>query len=141
MADIEGMFMQVSVESSQVDALRYLFWPNGDLSKELVEYRMLKHLFGATSSPCVANLCLKKTMELYDGDDPAVTVTVDRNMYVDEYIKSVDTEEDAIILVKSLRGLLERGGFHLTKWYSNSKRIMESIPESERPKDCRFRME
>lgn len=40
-ADIEGMFMQVQVEPSQVDALRYLFWPNGDLSRELVEHRML----------------------------------------------------------------------------------------------------
>ncbi|XP_068741689.1 uncharacterized protein [Montipora capricornis] len=123
------MFMQVSLEPSQVDALRYLFWPNRDLSKEHVEYRMLKHLFGATSSPYVANLCLKKTMELYDGNDLAVTYTVDCNMYVDDLIKSVDTEEDAIILVKNLRGLLERGGFHLIKWYRNSERIMESVPE------------
>ena len=114
--------MELSIEPSHVDSFRYLFWPNGDLSKELVEYRMLKHLFGATSSPCVANLCLKKTMPLYDGDDPVVTDAVDRNMYVDDLIKSVDTEEDEIFLVENLRRLLEKGGFHVTKWYSNRKR-------------------
>ena len=134
-ADIEGMFMQVSVEPSQVDALRFLFWPDGDLSKELVEYRMLKHLFGATSSPCVANLCLKKTVELYEGNDPMVTETIDRNMYVDDLMKSVNTEDGAISLVESLRALLEKAGFHLTKWYSNSRRVIESVPESERAKN------
>ena len=124
-ADIGGMFMQVSVEPSQMDALRYLFWPNEDLSQELVEYRMLRYLFGATFSPCVASFCLKKTMKLYDSDDPVMTDTVHRKMYFDDLIKSVDTEEVARICVEC------KGFFNLTKWYSNSKRIMES----ERAKD------
>ena len=96
---------------------------------------MLKHLFGATSSPFVANLCAKKSIELYEGDDPLVTDTVDRNMYVDDLMKSVDTEDRAISLVQSLRKLLALGGFRLTKWYSNSRVVIESIPESERAKD------
>ena len=56
-------------------------------------------------------------------------------MYVDDLMKSVDTEEDAIVLIKNLRGLQEKGGFRLTKRYSNNKRIMESITASERAKD------
>lgn len=50
-ADIQSMFHQVRVEPKDCDALRFLWWPGGDLSAELVEYRMMKHLFGATSSP------------------------------------------------------------------------------------------
>ena len=66
-ADIEAMFHQVLVEPKDWDALRLLRWPNGDLFRELEEYRMVKHLFGATSSLSIANFCLKKTAEL-DGE-------------------------------------------------------------------------
>ena len=34
-------------------------------AKEMKEYRMVKHLFGATSSPNVVNLCLRKTAQLH----------------------------------------------------------------------------
>ena len=64
-ADIEGMFHQVLVEPKDCDVLRFLRWPNGDSSGEVEEYRMVKHLFGATSSPSIANFCLKKTAELH----------------------------------------------------------------------------
>ena len=44
-----------------------------------------------------------------------------RNMYVDEMMKSTNTTENAVGLASQLRKLLERGGFHLTKWYSNDR--------------------
>ena len=37
-ADIEKMFYQVRVPSTDCDALRYLWWPKGDLSKDPEEY-------------------------------------------------------------------------------------------------------
>ena len=45
------------------------------------------------------------------------------------------TEEEAIALVSALRKLCERGGFHLTKWVSNSRYVLESIPVEKRAKD------
>ena len=79
-------------------------WPNADLSKELEEYRMIKHLFGATSSPSVANFCLRKTAELNCKEFGDVTTeTVKRNMYVDDLLKSTETTEKAIRLVCQLR--------------------------------------
>lgn len=56
MADIEAMFHQVRVPSVDADLLRFLWWPDGDHGQDLVEYRMVAHLFGATSSPSCANL-------------------------------------------------------------------------------------
>ena len=47
-ADIEDMFVQVLVEPKDCDALRLVWWPEGELAKEVEEYRMVKHLFGAT---------------------------------------------------------------------------------------------
>ena len=49
MSDIESMFFQVNVPKEDRDCLRYLWWPEGDLDKKPAVYRMMVHLFGATS--------------------------------------------------------------------------------------------
>ena len=64
-ADIEGTFHQVLVEPKDCDVFRFLWWPNGDLPGEMEEYRMVKHLFGATSSPSITKFCLQRTAELH----------------------------------------------------------------------------
>ena len=131
-ADIEGMFHQVLVEPKDCDALRFLWWPSGDLYGEMEEYRIVKHLFGATSSP---NFCLRKTAELnWEGFERETVETVKRNMYVDDMMKSTSTTEKAIVLVSQLQELLARGGFRFTKWYSNDREVLAAIPESERTK-------
>ena len=48
-ADVEAMFHQVLVEPEDRGALRFLWWSNPDLSGEMEEYRMTRHLFGAIS--------------------------------------------------------------------------------------------
>jgi len=94
---------------------------------------MVKHVFGATSSPSIANFVLRKTAELEsEGIDSETTETVKKNMYVDDLMKSTDSTERAIVLVKQLCELLSRGGFTLTKWYSNDRTVLASIPETER---------
>ena len=42
------------------------------------------------------------------------------------------TDESAIYLARELRELLSKGGFRLTKWLSNSRKVVESISEAER---------
>ena len=132
-ADIQSMFHQVRVEPKDCDALRFLWWPAGDLSAELVEYRMMKHLFGATSSPSVVNFCLKKTAMMKEQQNSEVTNVIDRNMYVDDLMKSTETAADAIPLANKVSEQLNKGGFHLTKSCSN-ERVIAAIPESERVK-------
>ena len=51
MADVEAMFHQVNVPPEDADLLRFLWWPDGEINKALVEYKMVVHLFGAMSSP------------------------------------------------------------------------------------------
>ncbi|KAK3752078.1 hypothetical protein QZH41_005573 [Actinostola sp. cb2023] len=82
-ADIEAMFHQVQVDPKDQDALRFLWWPNDDLSQEPVQFRMRVHLFGATSSPSCASFGLRKTAE--DNRNEFSETVIDsalRNFYV-----------------------------------------------------------
>ena len=47
MADVEAMFHQVRVQPSYCDAIRFLWWPGGNLDNEPQEYQMRVHLLGA----------------------------------------------------------------------------------------------
>ena len=133
MSDVEAMFHQVRVNPEDRSALRFLWWPNGNLDLEPEEFMMTVHLFGAVSSPSCANFALRKTAtdNQEDFSNEAVK-TVERNFYVDDCLKSVDSEEDAIHLSSELSQLLKRGGFRLTKWLSNKRKVVESVPESDR---------
>ena len=132
-ADVESMFYQVRVRPDDSDVLRFLWWPDNDLQRRPEEYQMTVHLFGAVSSPSCANFALRKTAEEnFQRFDFEVINTVRRNFYVDDCLKSVPSESEAIRLTADLRRLLEKGGFNLTKWVSNSRKLIESLPESDR---------
>ena len=96
MADVVQMFHQVRVPPDDCHALRFLWWEDGDLSKNPVDHQMLVHLFGASSSPCCVSLALKKTAKDFGSNFDAQTVdTVNRNFYVDDCLKSVATVPEA----------------------------------------------
>ncbi|XP_044182749.1 uncharacterized protein LOC114952001 [Acropora millepora] len=138
MSDIEAMFHQVRVRSDDCDALRFLWWQKGDLNSRPQEYKMRVHLFGGVSSPSCASFALQKTAKDNRAEfSPEAINTVKRDFYVDDCLKSVGSEHGAISLVKELTSLLSKGGFRLTKWLSNSRKVIESIPESERAKSVK----
>ncbi|XP_072168900.1 uncharacterized protein [Diadema setosum] len=132
-ADVQGMFNQVKVPVKDRDAMTFLWWRDGDLSQEPTEYRMTIHLFDATSSPSCAGFALRKTAGDARGQfNKEVINTVLNNFYVDDCLKSVKCQDDAMSLVEDLRCLLAQGGFRLTKWLCNDRDVLASIPESER---------
>lgn len=129
--DIEGMFYQTRVTPSDTDSLRFLWWPKGiDVPPE--KYKMLVHIFGAKSSPCCANKALSMTAQDKENYPPKVIRTVCRNFYVNDVLKSVPNTDQAIPLASDLMKLLREGGFHLTKFASNSRELLASIPPASR---------
>ncbi|KAL9956038.1 hypothetical protein ACROYT_G037457 [Oculina patagonica] len=60
-ADIKRMFHQVFVSPEDRGALCYLWWPDGDLTKDPKTFQMLVHIFGATSSPSICGYALRRT--------------------------------------------------------------------------------
>ena len=132
-ADIQEMFHQVKVLADDRDSLRFLWWPGGDTTQQLVEYRMTSHVFGARSSPSVVNYCLRQTALDHGAKyNEEASLALQRNFYVDNLLKSMDSEEECIRLSEDLIGLCADGGFRLNQWTSSSKRVLAAVPEEER---------
>ncbi|XP_077997424.1 uncharacterized protein LOC144450652 [Glandiceps talaboti] len=138
MGDIEGMFHQVKVSNKHRDALRFLLWKDGEMGSDPEVFRMTVHLFGGLWSPSCASFALRKTAADYIQDfPPEVIDTVNRDFYVDDCLRSLDSDDQAIEMIVSLCELLFKGGFRLTKWSSNSKRVFRSVPFEERAKEVK----
>ena len=133
LADIEAMFCQVRVSLEHRNLLRFLWFEDGDYDKPTEEYQMLIHLFGATSSPSCAGFCLRKVAEEFKEEfSPETIETIRKNFYVDDCLKSVSNTQTAVQLIQELCEMLSRRSFRLTKFVSNSKEVLTSIPETER---------
>ena len=138
MGDIQAMFHEVKVAEEDRDFLRFLWWPDGDITQDLKEYRMTVHLFGAVSSPSCASYALRKTAddsrsEFLDG----VVQSVKQNFYVDDCLKSSATEEEAIQMIGGLTALCQKGSFILEKWISTSRVVLQAIKVDQRAKDLK----
>ena len=62
---------------------------------------------------------------------------VHQNFYVDDCLMSLSSEMEAIQMVKELNTLCKRGGFILEKWISNSRAVLQTIPEDQRAKELK----
>ena len=108
--DIKGMFHQVHINEEHRDFLRFLWWEQGDTSKEPTEYRMPVHLFGAISSPGCANLALRSAAD--DGVNKfgaGAASFIKENFFVDNGLKSVPTVLEAIKLIKNSTEMCMKG--------------------------------
>ena len=96
------------------------------------------HLFRAVSSPSCSNFALKQTAQDTETEfGPLVAETSRRNFYVDDCLKSVKDEKTTIELIQGLRQTCHKGGFKLTKFISNSRAVLESVPMDQRSKEAK----
>ena len=139
MGDIESMFYQVRIPEHQRNFVRFLWWPDGNISQDLAEYEMNVHIFGAVSSPSCSNFGLRRAADDYEykiGKESADVLR--RNFYVDDCLRSDKTVDVAIKRMHSvIDAFAINGGFHLTKLTSNDQTVLETIPAEERTKELR----
>ena len=94
---------------------------------------MLVHIFGAKSSPRVGGYALRKTADDNKQDFSREAVdAVFRDFYVDDLLKSFAHSEHAITVSKELQELLVKGGFEITKWNSNSGKVLSAFLAEKR---------
>ena len=138
MCDVEQMFHSFYVDPKDRDFLSFLWFKNNDPSLEIVEYRMLVHLFGNGPSPAIATYGLRRAAD--DGEEnhgEEVKEFIHRNFYVDDGLASGRTVDEVIRLVRGAQAALADANLRLHKIVSNSVEVMEAIPADDRGKDVR----
>ena len=132
-ADIENMFCNFSVNPSDRDFLRFFWYKNNDASREIVQYRANYHVFGCSSSPSVAIFCMRYTAELPAAESLELGKKfINKSFYVDDGIASFVNADQAIQTVAEAKTILDNCGVRLHKILSNSVKVMQAFPPSER---------
>ena len=123
-ADIEAMFHQVKVNTSDADSLRFPWKENIYSDDPPITLRMMVHIFG--TKDCCANYAIKGTARDNYKDFVAATYeSAVKSFYADDLLKSVKTKE------KQLIEMMRRGGFKLTKFLSNQKEVLDFLPSTD----------
>ena len=130
-ADVNAMFHQVRVPKEQRNLFRFFWWDNDGTIGQMKEHRMAVHLFGACSSPSIANYALKRVADdVKDDDKSEVKQVLRENFYVDDCLVA---HNDPVILqtiARDLQGMCEQGGFLLRKFSSNVEGIQSEMGET-----------
>ena len=133
MAEVESMYYHVRVPENQQTYLNFLWWENHDVECHPQEFAMCAHVFGDISSGGCSNYALRRAAVDNEAEfEKAAKSTLLNNFYVDDLLKSVGNINMAKQLVKDVISMCKSGGFNLTKFVSNSKELLQSIPEQQR---------
>ena len=94
-----------------------------------------RHVFGEKSSACVASYAIRCAIDEAKNKgqiDPDAAELGRRNFYVDDFLASTDSTDDAIRIAHQVTDAVKSGGFRLTKWLSNNRKVIDSFPPEER---------
>ena len=141
-ADIREVFLQISVDLSHRDYLRFL-WLNFDSDDpDFYIYRFTRVLFGLTCSPFLLNGTLKHHFQsnwIRNMFEKFILEKLLRDLYVDDLATCFNNGKLAFTFYENSKKILALGGFDLCKWFTNSRQLREKICETEndRPIDVK----
>ena len=129
-ADLEAMFLQVAVPNDDSRCLLFLWREDPEQRIEVNEDT--RHVFVAKSSPTCANYALHQVTKDNAVKNESIVRTVQQNFYMDDFLKSVRTLQEAIEIYRKVRDILIKGRFKLTKRIASDDKVKSQIPETDR---------
>ncbi|XP_059611719.1 uncharacterized protein LOC132258411 [Phlebotomus argentipes] len=123
--DVKKMYLQVMLTEEHRDLQRFLWQasPQGPME----EWRFRTLCFGNAASPFLAIRTLFQIGDDEEGRFPKGAKALKSNFYVDDCLVSVASEEEALEVQAQLIGILQTGHMELSKWQSNSQRILGAV--------------
>ncbi|XP_043245749.1 uncharacterized protein LOC122393608 [Amphibalanus amphitrite] len=133
-ADITQMYHQIMINEDDQPALSFL-WRDMDSNRPPDMYQMQVLIFGARSSPAIANYVLRRALQDHWNEEgtapPREPEQIQRSFYMDDFLLSdVDVNTAKHVKQEATRALAE-GGFKLTKWRSNRREVLEGTSTNE----------
>ncbi|XP_063834420.1 uncharacterized protein LOC135083645 [Ostrinia nubilalis] len=126
-ADIAEMFLQVQVRKEDRPALTFL-WRGEDRTNPPQRYQFKRLIFGANCSPFLAHSARDYNAESFRKEHPRAYRAITHCHYMDDYIDSFKTEEEASEVAEEVNSVHERAGFNLRCWSSNATGVLKTLP-------------
>ncbi|XP_032782640.2 uncharacterized protein LOC116920627 [Daphnia magna] len=127
-ADIRAMFSRIRLKKEDRRYHRFL-WPEEDGSVSTCE--MTRVTFGVSCSPFVAIRTMWRVADDAGPEMKAASEAVRNNLYVDDYLGSARSQEEAISVTKAVTTVLANGDFHLGSWASNDPAVLTALQSSQ----------
>lgn len=89
------------------------------------------------NSPYLAQFVKNTYAKKFQDIQPDAADAIINSHYVDDFIRSTDTVEDAVQLIKDVIDIQDKARFELHNFSSNSKKVLESLPKNP-VADCKL---
>ena len=134
-ADIKNMFFQIRLHPKDRNMLRFFPFTGKKSGEKQEAWRFTVMPYGLVCVPSIAGYCIKYTAKKsYAGVFSCTLKRIQTDFYVDDFITSVETTEEAYTVLSDATELLSTTGFTLNKYSSNRKEVLEKFsPESLAP--------
>lgn len=123
--DIEEMFLRILIRPQDSQSQRFLWRGNAEAAPSV--YIIDVATFGSTCSPSSAQFVKNTNAMEHMESFPRASTAIIRYHYVDDYLDSFETEEEAIEVVQQVKSIHSTGGFNLRNFLSNSDALLTAI--------------
>jgi hypothetical protein len=114
-SDLRKAFLQIRIEDADRDLLRFLWM---DDAGKLLSFRMTSLPFGATCSPVLLNLVIRKHLSNNQKEFPEAFKIIDK-FYVDDAVFACSSVEEAKSIRNECIDLFKRCSMQMHKWRSS----------------------
>ena len=129
--DISKMFLQIGIEPAERNYLCF-FWRKPGSKDPVQIFRKTVLPFGLNCAPYIAIQTVTHHLDLHEKEFPSAVSLLRHQLFVDDCLIGGDSREKLIETRKEVTDLMERAGFHFTKWLANDSQVQLSIPEEDR---------
>ncbi|XP_062713936.1 uncharacterized protein LOC134290758 [Aedes albopictus] len=127
-SDIREMFLRILIRDADRWSQCFL-WRNSP-EDDVHTYVINVAMFGATSSPCTAQFAKNQNALDFAEQYPRAANAVLKSHYVDDFLDSVNSVEEAVRLFKEVQLIHSAAGFKFGKILSNSPEVLAHLGET-----------
>ena len=129
--DVKEMYLQVEIKEKDRPMFRIL-WRDCDDGRDPDIFEFNRVVLGKNAAPMECQFVAQENARRHENLYPMAAETVLKSTYMDDFIDSVETEEEGIELYRQLDALWSLAGMQARKWIANSPKVIAATSEEDR---------
>lgn len=126
-SDIKEMFHQILIREEDRSAQLFLWRNNPEEKMETMVTDVA--IFGASCSPAQSQFVKNLNATEFENKYPEAADAIRKRHYVDDYLQSIDTADEAVKMALEVSSIHAKAGFVIRNWTSNNRSVLTRIGE------------